>query len=481
MAVSDEIRRLDKKWKGGTGWPKKLEWLEIDGLRGWTKQRIEFAFPIVAIVGENGSGKSTIIQAATCVYRQDKKETTRFPSEFFPETAWDEVKGVVIEYGYKEGEEYKKGSLRKPTTRWLGHGERPIRPVEYIDLSRIQPVAARVGYAKIAKTKHKEKSAKLFDEQQTQRFSFVMGKKYESAKMALSDIDKTREIPVITKSKTPYSGFHQGSGETTIAELLGADLPKYGLILIDEIESSLHPRAQRRLIRDLAEKCRDREVQIIITTHSPYILEELPLEARMYILDTDKGREIIKGVSPEFAMTKMDDELYPECDLYVEDQAAKIMLEEILAYHGKDVFARCTIIPFGAANVGHALGQMVSKKLFRRPSCVFLDGDNSQSPGCFLLPGEDAPEQVIFKALQNRNPSWGDVWTRIQRDMSDVTDQLNNAMTLNNHHEWTKLAANHLSCSQETLWRAMCSEWTKEALTSYEADKIINPIRDELP
>src|SRR5262249_45392915 len=40
--------------------------------------------------------------------------------------------------------------------------ERPIRPVEYVDLSRIQPVGARVGYARIAKTKHTEASAKPF-------------------------------------------------------------------------------------------------------------------------------------------------------------------------------------------------------------------------------------------------------------------------------------------------------------------------------
>jgi len=78
-----------------------------------------------------------------------------------------------------------------------------------------------------------------------------------------------------------YSGFHQGAGETTVAELLEADLPQYSLVLIDEIESSLHPRAQRRLLRDLAERCRERQLQIILTTHSPYILEELPAEARL--------------------------------------------------------------------------------------------------------------------------------------------------------------------------------------------------------
>ncbi|MGC1884646.1 MAG: AAA family ATPase [Stellaceae bacterium] len=78
-------------------------------------------------------------------------------------------------------------------------------------------------------------------------------------------------MPVLAHQGSIFSGFHQGAGETTIAELLAADLPKYSLVLIDEIESSLHPRSQRRIIRDLAERCRERELQIILTTHSPYV------------------------------------------------------------------------------------------------------------------------------------------------------------------------------------------------------------------
>src|SRR5690606_24419801 len=172
---------------------------------------------------------------------------------------------------------------------------------------------------RIAKNKHGEHSARFFQPDKLARLSEVMGREYDSARMAKSNLDANREIPVLSKNRTIYSGFHQGSGETTVAELLGVDLPKYGLVLIDEIESSLHPRAQRRLIRDLAEQSRIQECQIILTTHSPYILEELPLHARNYILEAAGGKEIVSGVSPQFAMTKMDDEPHPECELYVED------------------------------------------------------------------------------------------------------------------------------------------------------------------
>src|SRR5688572_6613805 len=162
MPIGSEIRLLAKKWSSGTGWPRRLEWIEVHGLRGWNGQRIDFPFPIVAIVGENGSGKSSLLQSAACVYRSENPKRSRFASEFFPSTYWDDVKDATVKYGYLQGADHKENSIRKPTARWLGNRDRPIRDVEYIDLSHIQPVSARVGYAKIAKTKHTEKSSKTF-------------------------------------------------------------------------------------------------------------------------------------------------------------------------------------------------------------------------------------------------------------------------------------------------------------------------------
>ena len=66
MALSDEMRKLEVKWTTGNRWPQFPDWLEIKRIRGWEEQRLHLRFPIVAIVGENGSGKSTTLQAAAC-------------------------------------------------------------------------------------------------------------------------------------------------------------------------------------------------------------------------------------------------------------------------------------------------------------------------------------------------------------------------------------------------------------------------------
>jgi|SRR5262245_18032647 len=481
MALSNEVRRLERSWTNETAWQKRLEWIEINGLRGWAGQRIEFEFPIVAISGENGSGKSSIIQSAASVYRASATATGKYyASEFFPSTAWDTITDASIKFSVREGDKRTESSIRKPTERWKGNAERPVRPVLYIDLSRVLPVGGRVGYAKIAKSKHKELTADsvLFDQGRLDRLSYILNHKYVAARMALTDVDPERRVPVLQRKMTGYSGYHQGQGETTITELIQSDHPKYGLILIDEIESSLHPRAQRRLIRDLANVARERELQIILTTHSPYILEELPEIARMQIFWDGEDRKIMTGVSAQFAMSKMDDAPHPDCEVYVEDEASKTLLAEILSVHSRDLMARVQINTFGSASVGYQLGQMVGDKRFPRATAVFLDGDCKAAVGCHVLPGIDAPERAVFEGL--RANGWRDVWVRVKRSVSDVASACDDAMNLGNHHDWIEYAAKQLALTPSVLWHAMCGEWAERCVTEPEVKAIERYLEDRL-
>lgn len=481
MAISKEVRRLDARWRAGTGWPQRLEWIEIDGLRGWTGQRFEMRFPIMAIVGENGVGKSTVLQCAASVYRSYPKnrKKVRFASDFFPDTAWEKIKKATIRYSVRQGSATFPATIRKPENRWHGNIERRVRPVEYVDLSRIQPVPARTGYSKIAKGQFKEVRAATFDSDRLARFSAIMGREYESARMAITNADDRRSVPVVSQYGSPYSGFHQGAGETTVAELLQVDLPQYGLILIDEIESSLHPRSQRRLIRDLAEHCRERELQVILTTHSPYVLDELPLDARAYIMQSVTGkRQIVYGISPDFAMTRMDDIPHHECDLYVEDARGATMLREIIVAHDADLVQRCQIVPCGGAQVGQALGQMAFYRRFPRPTCIFLDGDQPDTQGCVLLPGDDAPERVVFEGL--KSGGWYKLAERLGRQFPVVADACGRAMLMADHHGWLQAAAAPLHVGGDFLWEAMCSEWAMNCLPPDQAKRITQPITDAL-
>jgi hypothetical protein len=258
--------------------------------------------------------------------------------------------------------------------------------------------------------------------------------------------------------------------------LLKGKTQKYSILLIDEIETSLHPRVQRRLIRDLASLCRELDAQIVLTTHSPYVLQELPSAARIYIMDGASGKRIIKGVSPEFAMTKMDEEPHPEAEIYAEDSRSADLLREIIISQDREIILRLRFIPFGAASVGRSLGEMRSR--FPRPSLVFLDGDQELSEGCLILPGEDAPERVVFEGLKKTN--WHGISERTGRSPSDVIDACDAAMTLANHHDWVKYAADRLVVGGSVLWQAMCAEWSKCCLRESDAKAITDIVKATL-
>jgi hypothetical protein len=187
----------------------------------------------------------------------------------------------------------------------------------------------------------------------------------------------------------------------------------------------------------------------------------------------------MKGVSPEFAMTKMDLEQHPECDVFVEDEVAQSMLREIIVARAQNLVSRCLIVPFGAASVGQALGQMVINNKWPRKTCVFLDGDQPVSPGCTLLPGGDSPERVIFTALAD--VGWKGVAERVGRSHSQLVDACSRAMTLDNEHEWIRLAADELVLGGQNLWQAMCAVWAKDCLTASEAKPVLEPLQAALP
>jgi predicted ATPase len=68
------------------------------------------------------------------------------------------------------------------------------------------------------------------------------------------------------------------------------------ILLMDDIDRGLHPKAQRTLIQQLKEvSSHERGPQIIVSTHSPYILDELPAES-VRVVRAHEGRTRVRGL-----------------------------------------------------------------------------------------------------------------------------------------------------------------------------------------
>lgn len=84
----------------GSGWPFFLSAVRVNGLRVWQDETVEFRYPVVAVAGVNGAGKSTVLKAAAAAYQAPSRDAdlsvAHYADDFFPSTPWENVRGVVI-------------------------------------------------------------------------------------------------------------------------------------------------------------------------------------------------------------------------------------------------------------------------------------------------------------------------------------------------------------------------------------------------
>jgi predicted ATPase len=74
-----DIKNLEEKVKK-LSYNKYLPSIKLSNVRSFTNQTVRFDFPVTAVIGTNGGGKSTILGAAALAYKKVK------PGDFFPKS-----------------------------------------------------------------------------------------------------------------------------------------------------------------------------------------------------------------------------------------------------------------------------------------------------------------------------------------------------------------------------------------------------------
>ncbi|WP_260618070.1 ATP-dependent endonuclease [Streptomyces sp. WAC07149] len=391
---------------------------------------------------------------------------TFYPDDFFPNTPWERVEKVSLLYQFHLGVSTNTLNLRKPSKRWRGMPERIDRPVFFLDISRIQPIDTLIGYGKIAKQATFRGDETEFSDADRNMLARIMNKSYTAGKMAKYE---QKQIGVLTTAEGEYSNFHQGAGEdatTDLVNLLRA-APRNSLVIIDEIESSLHPRAQRRLMAELFSIAHRQRIQFILSTHSPYVLEQLPTEARVYIqLERQGTRDVIYGVTPDFAMSLMDDVNHAELTLYCEDKEAAVMVDALISNELPDLRRRISITPVGPASTVKTLGSLASEEKLPGKSLGVLDADQEPTTGCITLPGISSPEREVLE--NSSDDYWDLVAQRLGVRTGDLLDAVEDARRLENHHAWARRIAENLGPRVRTdrVWEDAASVWAQKVVDS---------------
>ncbi len=294
--IKNEIDSKNINWFENNFSVFTLYSIELIGkIRGLQNLTINFKYPITAISGKNGSGKSTVLAIACCAYHNDAKyafnpKKRKIPyytfSDFFIQTS-DEIPpdGISISYsvGYprwitKDGNEFagKGNKIQEKSQggRWTNYDSRIKRDVIFFGLERVVPHAEK-SVSKTYRKAFSDKEVTGIEKKAADIAGYILDKTYDSFKVKTH---KSYQIPLVRSQDNTYSGFNMGAGENAVFDIITTILaaPKGTLFVIDEIELGLHDQAQHRLIQKLKELCLEKHIQIICTTHSGKILSSLP-------------------------------------------------------------------------------------------------------------------------------------------------------------------------------------------------------------
>lgn len=387
-----EIDDTNRRWFSNDNTRQSLTKIALTSgnMRGLTPFSLEIRYPILAIAGRNGVGKTTLLALAACAFHAPRdgfqlsaRRTPYYTFKDFFVQAEGELgpTGVEIQYsirhnrwrGVAPGEAMQ---VRKKASggKWNNYDSRVHRTVVYFGVQRVVPYFERSAHVSY-RGRFKPGSMKLAVRNRIADIAGrIIGKTYDGFE---SHEHGKYGLPRVATGAQKYSGFNMGAGESAIFEILAAIFAagEGCLLVIDEIELGLHERAQGRLIAELKKLCAERKCQIICTTHAHAVLAALPPDGRLFVDMIGEQTTLYPGISADYACGQMGREAAQELDIFVEDSVAAAIVRTSL---NGELRARCQITAVGSHSSLKRL--MAGRYVEDRRNCIcFLDGDQRAS------------------------------------------------------------------------------------------------------
>jgi len=206
---------------------------------------------------------------------------------------------------------------------------------------------------------------------------------------------------------------------------------KGGLLLIDEADAGLFPTAQVNLLKILDRECKNLNLQVVMTSHSPTLIEYAHQQSQkyrrnyktIYLSDTYGGVQIMQDWS--WAQINADiktqtiaageGENLPKINVFFEDKEAADFFSALLNRQPiKKFMTPLPEVTLGCTNYLQLIEKGVAE--FSERSIVCLDSDAAENvrkkknpKTVVLLPGSLPPDQLIFEFLYNL-PAEHDFW-----------------------------------------------------------------------
>lgn len=342
---------------------------------------------VVALMGENGIGKSTVLHALACVYRPHTHTQVNrgdngswWTDWFVPHTGnfWD---GSSVRVQFSDNANptvYSKDDRWQP--RRMKRKERFNR---FIGLQSCMPhieaesQKTRFEYAINDLELSPAKQVTL-----VQAASGVLNRQYVAVKKGSKGTGLRQFLVATVRQGNPgvessYTSHYMGAGEYKVLKLIQEVLaaPNGGLLLIEELEVSIHEAALRRMILWLIQQAEEKDLQIIFSTHWPRIVDFASDVAIRTLHSTPQKVVCINGYRP-MALHRMsgNDADMRVINVWVEDQLAKRVVQQVCTE--LSILPNVVIQQFGAIGNAFSVGAVLELETRDlNKNLVVTDGD----------------------------------------------------------------------------------------------------------
>lgn len=361
--------------------PQKLKQIHFTRLKNLVNLTISFqGTPITGIFGVNGSGKSTILHALACIYKpspNSSRKNFKFPQFFLPTTLdlWNNSK-FKVDFDIIQGANMAPDSRTyyKSQDRWKPrYDSRPAREVFYIGIDSCVPdmeIESRTSRIPLFREEYQDAA---IAQKIKEALSFIMNRTYANF---VNYWNERKTYRGLEYGAIEYPSLYMGAGEQRLIKFLETlyTIPDYSLVLVDELDLTLHTEALYRLMKKLHDECIQRHIQIVFTSHREELLECKLINIR-YLLSEANGSTstCLERTTPECIRCLTGVSPKP-LDIFVEDELAEALVRRVL--RNNQVEQHCRIIQIGSYENAYPIGAgLVVRDNNLDNTMIILDGD----------------------------------------------------------------------------------------------------------
>lgn len=452
-----------------------IKGLDIKNFRGFQNQKLELGPNLTILFGQNGSLKSTILGMIAQPFYFSKGKSTLYTKDYIDSEGnpmfdeqingkafeskyghifrmsetdvfahnekryeyYIEIKGPDVHFSKDASgddsrlmvrSQYAKESVSANRFRLVGGGSSHKKgagnfphPVIFLGLNRLYPLALS--------TLDEKKVIELSDEEKewfSMQYRYILSSDEQAAEVSTSSPKEGNKPAYVLQSDNTCNYKSASAGQDNVGQIVSAVLSfrrlksklneayRGGLLLIDEMDATLHPIAQKKLLAFLVTQSKKLSIQVIATSHSANVLEESFFSSNRQHVRAVKIERIhgkykfnIKSLAGDVSYTEVYNDLFhsfgtPAEKLLVmlEDESAADCLKVMV---GTSIYKNLTISSSSGESSSCqylkwlASYDAVNKKL---PLMVVLDGDQTipskLEKRAIALLGGNYPEAVLY-------------------------------------------------------------------------------------